>query len=202
MVENKNKMANKKTEKTSEVKIEREYTIPLRHRWNIVPTYKRANKAVKTIKEFLVRHMKIRDRDLDKIKLDKYLNETIWSRGIKHPPARIKVRAVKEGDIVRVEAVDMPQNIKFKKLRQEKLLNESKETAKKKKTEKVEEAPDKDKDGVEDKKEEKEDKTSTVEAGQELAKEEAKKAKHETKAQSSKEQKNLKSTYNRMSQGH
>jgi large subunit ribosomal protein L31e len=88
MVEKNKKMA-KETKPTE--KIEREYTIPLRHRWKIVPTYKRANKAVKAIKEFLVRHMKIRDRDLDKIKVDKYLNEAIWARGIKHPPSKIKV---------------------------------------------------------------------------------------------------------------
>jgi len=103
---------------TKSDKIEREYIIPLRHRWKIVPRYQRTNKAVKAVKEFLVRHMKIRDRDLDKIKIDKYLNETLWHRGIKNPPAKIKVLAIKEGDIVRVKAVDMPQNIKFKKLRE------------------------------------------------------------------------------------
>ena len=105
--------------KTQSDKIEREYIIPLRHRWKIVPRYKRTNKAVKAVKEFLVRHMKIRDRDLDKIKIDKYLNEIIWARGIRSPPSKIKVLAVKEGDIVRVTAVDLPNSIKFKKLRRQ-----------------------------------------------------------------------------------
>ena len=186
---------------TKNEKIEREYTIPLRHRWSIVPPYKRANKAVKSVKEFLVRHMKIRDRDLDKVKVDKYLNETLWFRGIKHPPSRIKVKAIKEGEIVRVEAVDMPQSIKFKKLREEKLINQSKETVKKKKAEKVEEVPEETKT-EEDKIEEKEDKTSTVEAGKDLAKQEAKKAKHETKVQTPKQEKNIKVEYNKTSQGH
>src|SRR4030043_1397196 len=98
-------MAAKKTETKTE-KLEREYVIPLRHRWKIVPRYQRTNKAVKTVKEFLARHMKVRDRDLNKIKVDKYLNEIIWSSGIKYPPSKIKVKAVKEGDIVRAEAVD------------------------------------------------------------------------------------------------
>jgi large subunit ribosomal protein L31e len=187
--------------KTNDNHIEREYTIPLRARWSIVPTYKRANKAIKTIKEFLVKHMKIRDRDLNKIKVDKFLNEAIWARGIKHPPSKIKVKAIKEGDIVRVEAAELNDKLKFKKLREEKIKVKGESTKKKK--EKVEEVPaDKDKDGVEDKKEEKEDKAATIEAGQAFEKEEAKKAKHETKAKSPKEQKNMKSTYNKMSQGH
>ena len=188
-------------ETKTEEKLEREYTIPLRHRWSIVPTYKRANKAVKSVKEFLVRHMKIRDRDLNKVKIDKYLNETLWFRGIKHPPSKIKVRAIKEGDIIRVEAVTMPQSITFKKIREERIINQSKETVKKKKSEKVEEKVEEIKT-EEQKVEEKEDKSSTVEAGKEILKEEAKKAKHETKVQSAKQEKNMKSNYNRMSQGH
>ena len=64
--------------------------------------------------------MKIRDRDLKKIKLDLYLNEALWFRGIKNPPHKIKVKAVTEGDIVRVYAVDLPTNIDFKKKREDK----------------------------------------------------------------------------------
>jgi large subunit ribosomal protein L31e len=124
----------------NETKIEREYIIPLRRRWMLVPKYQRAGKAVKAVKEFLARHMKIRDRDLDKIRVDKYVNEAIWHRGIKNPPSKIKVRAIREGDIVRVEAVELPKNMKFKKTREEKIESAAKETAKKKKTKKVEEA--------------------------------------------------------------
>ena len=60
----------KKTEPKTE-KIEREYIIPLRARGKAVPRYKKTPKAIKTIKEFLARHMKIKDRDLSKIKIDK-----------------------------------------------------------------------------------------------------------------------------------
>src|SRR3990167_11203854 len=110
-----------KTEKTSSVGgMEREYVIPLRRNWNKVPRYKRANKAIGTIKEFLVRHMKIRDGDLNKVKIDRYLNEFVWFRGIRKPPARIKVKARKEGDIVKVELAEIPKELGFKKTKLEK----------------------------------------------------------------------------------
>ncbi len=119
-------MASKKPEPKTN-KIEREYTIPLREKVRVVPRYKKTNKAVKTVKEFLARHMKVYDRDLDKIKLDKYLNEALWTRGIRKPPHKIKVKAIKEGDIVRVELVEFSDKLKFKKAREEKALQKSKE---------------------------------------------------------------------------
>ncbi len=196
-------MAEKK--ETSE-KIEREYIIPLRKRWSIVPRYKRANKAVKTIKEFLVRHMKIRDRDLDKIKINKYLNEAVWFRGIKNPPAKIKVRAVKEGDIVRVEAIELPKNLKFKKLREEKIENAAKDVAKKRKEEKAQAKEEVEKqvetEKEEEKKEEGEKKAAVVEAGKEMEKAIAKTEKHTTKVKSPKQEKNQRKGYNQTSRGH
>jgi large subunit ribosomal protein L31e len=191
------------TKKPSD-KLEREYTIPLRHRWKIVPRYKRTNKAVKAVKEFLVRHMKIRDRDLDKIKIDKYLNEILWQRGIRSPPSRIKVLAVKEGDIVRVTAVDMPKSMKFKKLRKEKVESTAKQVAKKKKAEKEAEAAEAPKieENAEKKEEEKENKAAVVEAGKEIEKADAKKEKHTTKVLSPKQEKNLKNKYNVSGRGH
>lgn len=166
--------------KTTTEKIEREYIIPLRHRWKIVPRYKRTNKAVKAIKEFLVRHMKIRDRDLSKIRIDKYLNEAMWARGIRSPPSKIRVLAVKDGDIVTVTAVSLPNSIKFKKIRKEKAESSAKEIAKKKKEEKAAEgeAP-KAEENAEKKEEEKENKAAVVEAGKEMEKAAAKQMKHE-----------------------
>ena len=187
-------------EKIKSEKLEREYIIPLTKNVRKVPTYKRANKAIRTIKEFLARHMKVADRDLDNVRIDKYLNEMIWHRGIKHPPSKIKVKAIKEDGIVRVTAVEYPTNIKFKKLRAEKVENQSKEVAKKKKSEKIE-APEEAKTEAE-KVEEKEDKKSTVEGEEKIEKELAKEQKHTTKENSPKEKKNLKVTYNKSSQGH
>jgi len=116
-------------EKTQTEKLEREYTIPLRTQWIKVPRYKRANKAVRTIKEFLAKHMKVENRDLNKVKVDKLLNEMVWTRGIKHPPTKIKVKAVKENGIVRVESYELSENLKFKKLKVEKLNKQAEESS-------------------------------------------------------------------------
>jgi len=172
MAENK-KTDNKPTET-------REYIIPLRERCRSVPRYKKTNKAVRTVKEFLVQHMKIRDRDLDKVKVDTYLNEFLWNRGIRHPPHKVKVRATKEGDIVRAELAEMPKKLEQKKARAQKIEMAGKEIADKKKAEakKAEEKP------VEEKKvEEKEKKAATVEAGKEMEKEAAKQMKQTAKKQ-------------------
>ena len=111
--------------------IEREYTIPLRREWEKVPRYKRAKKAIRAIREFLAQHMKVRDRDLNKIKVDKFLNEEVWFRGIRNPPAKIKVKAYKEGDIVRASLAVLPNTLKFKKEKEEKAHKKSEEAGKK-----------------------------------------------------------------------
>jgi len=196
-------MVDKKTETKN---IEREYVVPLRHKFQLVPRYKKTTKAVKTLKEFLVKHMKIRDKDLNKIKLDKSVNEYLWARGIRNPPSKVKVRAIKDGEFVKVELVELPTKIKFKKLREEKLENSAKEIAKKKKSEKpAEEKPedtDKNNDGVEDKREIEEKKEAVVEAGQEMEKAAEIKEKHTTKVKSPKQEKNSQVGYNKSSRGH
>ena len=168
--------------------LEKEYIIPLREKVRAVPRYKKTNKAIRTVKEFLVRHMKIYDGDLNKIKIDKYLNEYLWFRGIRKPPYKVKVKARKEGEVVKVELADFPEKLKFKKAREEKRDAKAKKAEKNKPAEKTEKAEakneqseDKNKDGVEDKIEETEKKTSVVEAGQKFEKEEHKKQKHTTK---------------------
>jgi len=170
----------KKTEIKTET-LEREYIIPLRKEWAKVPRYKRANKAIKAIKEFLVRHMKIRDRDLKKIKINSYLNEEIWFRGIKKPPIKIKVKAIKEGEIVKADLVNYPEKLKFKKLREEKRESKAKEIVegKKKSPEKIKEQAEKTEEKIEEKKEAEEKKAAVIEAGEKMQKETARKAKHE-----------------------
>jgi large subunit ribosomal protein L31e len=79
-------------------KIERTYTIPLRKAWLNKPRYKRTPKAVRAVKEFLVKHMKSTD-----VKLGKELNDQLWKHGIKNPPCRIKVSVVKEDGKVMAE---------------------------------------------------------------------------------------------------
>jgi len=121
-------------EKTIE-KIEREYTIPLREKVRSTVIYKKTPKAIKSVKEFVARHMRVQDRDLKKVKLDKFLNEFLWFRGIRNPPHKIKVKVVKEGDVVRVYPLNLPKKLDFKKKREEKKSKEQKKIGDKKKKE-------------------------------------------------------------------
>jgi len=169
-------MADKKETKTE---VAKEFVIPLREKCRVVPRYKKTNKAVKTIKEFLVRNMKIRDRNLNKIKLDVHLNEFLWNRGIRYPPHKIKVKATPEGENIRVELAEIPKKIELKKIRKEKIENKAMAIAEKKK---AEAKPKEKKPEEEDKKEEeKEKKAAVVEEGKEIEKSEAKKMKHVSK---------------------
>lgn len=93
--------------------LEREYVIPLRKEWTKVSGYKRTAKSVKAIKEFIAKHMKVTNRDLNLVKLDFYLNNEVWHKGSRNAPARVKVKAIKTGDIVRVTFVQDPERVKF-----------------------------------------------------------------------------------------
>lgn len=173
----------KEEQKKEITAIEREYTINFRRGISTVPYYLRAKKAVRVVKEFLARHMKVYDRDLRKIKLDRYLNEFIWGRGIRNPITRIKVKVKKEGDIVTAELAELPTSLKFKKLREEKREQRGADVAKKKKEEKKAEEPKQEEQGKteEKKEEEKEKMAATVEAGKEMEKAAKKMTKHEAK---------------------
>jgi len=105
---------------TKTVQLEREYIIPLRKEWQKVANYRRTGRAVKAIKKFIARHMKVLDRDVDKVKLDMYLNNEIWFRGKTKPPAKIKVKAIKENDVVKVYLSETPATHRFAKIKHEK----------------------------------------------------------------------------------
>lgn len=169
-------MAKQKTE--PKIILEREYIVPLRKGWLKVPKYKRASKAIKTLKEFLVKHMKVYDRDLRKIKIDIDLNNEIRFRGMTKPPAKIKIKAIKDDlGIVKVNLVNIPKNIKFKRLRELKI--KSKINKEKYETKKIE---DKEKPKSETKEKDiKEKEAASKEETQKLAKEQARKEKHISK---------------------
>jgi len=79
--------------------LERTYNIPLRRRIIYVPDYMRVKKSVRVVKEFLIKHMKGTE-----VKLGKYLNNALWSKGLRNPLHHIKVTAVKgEDNIIRAE---------------------------------------------------------------------------------------------------
>ena len=118
-------------------KLEREYVIPLRKEWLKVPMYERTGRAVKAIKKFLAKHMKVEDRDVKKVRLDVYFNNELWFKGRANPPGKIKVKAVKENGIVTVNFVEVPEYVKFLKAKHVKLAArlEKKEPSKESKVE-------------------------------------------------------------------
>lgn len=158
--------------------LEREYVIPLRSQWLKVPQYRRAGRAAKAIKQFIAKHMKIPERDVEKVKIDMYLNNEIWFRGKANPPSKIKVRATKEGDIVKVELVEIPKHIKFLKAKHEKMHKEAEKKEEKKEETKLEAKP-----GTEEKKEETEHKKVEVEKEKAGEEQQIKEAKKEAKAE-------------------
>ncbi len=158
--------------------LEREYVIPLRNEWRKVANYRRTGRAVKEIKKFIARHMKVPDRDLDKVKLDIYLNNEVWFRGKRKPPAKIKVRARKEGDIVKVELAEIPEYVKF---RMQKHENMQKKLDKGKSKEVKE--PEKPKEDKEVKKEDEEKKKDEKEKEKSVANLHALEAKQDARAQ-------------------
>lgn len=181
----------KKTSKKGEEKkaeIERIYVVPLRRGFLKVPRHKRSKKAIKTLKEFLAKHMKVEDRDVNKVKLDMYLNNEVWFRGIKKPLHKIKVKVKKVDGIVYAELAEMPEVVRFKKQKDEK----KKTKVDKKKLDKVvtqEAAEEKKKDAREDKAdatEAKEKEKATVEAGLAANQAQAKEMKHTAKHQDAK----------------
>ncbi|MDK2790661.1 MAG: large subunit ribosomal protein L31e [Methanothermococcus sp.] len=80
---------------------ERIYTIPLRDVINKSKTTKRAPRAIRKIREFLKRHMKS-----DVVKLDNSINEKVWERSLNKIPAKIRVKAIKEGDVVKATLIE------------------------------------------------------------------------------------------------
>lgn len=119
-------------------KIEREYIIPLRREWLKTVRHKRAKKAITACREFLARHMKT---DIKNVKLGKWLNQILWARGIKKPLGKVKVKVVKEGDIVRAELSELSEYNKKIDNKEKAKIEASKKTKKEIETEakKVEE---------------------------------------------------------------
>ena len=106
-------------EKDSGKELERIYIIPLR-RAKIGPTSRAAPRAVDDIRHFLMKHMKVEQKN---VWIDDSLNKEIWAHGKFWIPSKIRVRAVKFEDGV-VEAT-LPE-LGEKKSRRE-FLKEEKE---------------------------------------------------------------------------
>ncbi len=109
----------------------RTYTVPLRKEYLKTPKWRRAEKAVSTLRSFVERHSKVED-----IKIGKWVNESIWKRGAKNPPSRVRVDIKRIEDIVMVELSELPRKAKTKEIPEE-VKSETKPVTKPKVTEKV-----------------------------------------------------------------
>jgi len=90
----------RKKEDEEDIVEERFYTIPLRKAW-ISTRKKRAPRAVRIVKSFVLKHMKVRteaegEEEAEKLVIDNEVNEKLWNRGIEKPPRKIRVRVVKD----------------------------------------------------------------------------------------------------------
>lgn len=120
-------------DKKENIILEREYIVPLRKRWIKKAYYVRTNAAIKELKEFIARHMKVEDRDVRKVKLDKWLNVEMWQRSIRKPLSKVRVRAKKlDNGNVKVELAEIPGYWKFKIEKEKKILEEGEKVAKEK----------------------------------------------------------------------
>ena len=126
---------------------ERIYTVPLGDAYEAVRK-RRAPRAVRILKEFIVKNMKAKD---ERILLSNALNSYIWGNSIQKPPRRVKVRLIK--DTEKISAYLADEKIEEKK--EEPKKSEEKKEEPKKAEEKKEE-PKKEEKAAEKKEPEKE----------------------------------------------
>jgi len=88
--------AGEKAEEEIEVVEEKLYTVNFRKAW-ITPRGKRTPRAVRMLRDFVKRHMKTED-----VIISNEINEKLWSRSIKKPLRKLRVRVVKdkEGNVI------------------------------------------------------------------------------------------------------
>lgn len=82
--------------------VEMVFTVPLTVTRN-VPKTKRAPRAIKEIKDYVRQHLADKTMSKDEVPekdvwIDYKLNEHLWSRGIEHPPRKVRVKAIRFED--------------------------------------------------------------------------------------------------------
>ncbi|HVD37101.1 MAG TPA: 50S ribosomal protein L31e [Nitrososphaeraceae archaeon] len=87
----------------SEESLTRVYTIRLGKAWG-TPQYRRTDRVLNMIKEFAKKHMKT-----DKIKIEQDLNRYVWRKGKTNPPRTVRVRMIREDDVVIVSSFTEPR---------------------------------------------------------------------------------------------
>ena len=107
-----------KKEDTTKSVLERVYNVPLRKEFLKVANWRRTEKAVTALRQFVAKHMKS-----DNIILGRYVNKELWKHGIKNPPHHVKISAKKDdkGKVV-VELAELPAKAKREIEKQEKII--------------------------------------------------------------------------------
>jgi large subunit ribosomal protein L31e len=95
----------KEAEKEEEIVEEKIYTVPLSRAW-IMPARKRTPRAMRILRSFITKHMKLETRKEGEEKEDEEepaqliisdeVNRKVWARGAEKPPRKIRVRAAKD----------------------------------------------------------------------------------------------------------
>jgi large subunit ribosomal protein L31e len=86
-----------------EIVEEKVFTVPLGKCW-VVPSNRRAARAMGLIRGFVVKHMKLERRVAEgeeeeepkRLVIANEVNERVWGRGIGKPPRKIRIRAAKD----------------------------------------------------------------------------------------------------------
>ena len=86
--------------------VERIYNVPLGHVKD-VPRTKRAPYAIRQIRKFVVRHMKV-DEEEEELYIAPAVNAAVWARGIQKPPSHLRIRVIRHEDEDLVE-VTLPE---------------------------------------------------------------------------------------------
>lgn len=134
--------------------LKREYVVPLRRKTKYAPKWRRSKKAVCVLKEFIQKHMKT-----DSVIICPELNEKVWENGIKNPPGKVSVVALKtqiggiEKTLVNLVEVGVEKHLSKYNSQEVQAVEEPKKKNTVEKTEKKTEAKDVDVKEVETKKE-------------------------------------------------
>lgn len=105
--------------------LERTYNVPLRKEYMKAPRWKRTQKAVVALQQFLSKHMKSED-----VKIGKEINELLWLHGIKNPPHHVKIIATKDDKgVVKAELFDVEKKKSKEDRKKKEKKTETKETS-------------------------------------------------------------------------
>ncbi len=83
--------------------MKRNYIIPLRKAYVNKPKYKKTPTAIRAVKAFLMKHMKV-----EEVRIGKNLNMVIWANGVKNPPAKVSVEVEKKDNVAYAELSGKP----------------------------------------------------------------------------------------------